>query len=63
MKASLSVFSFVTMTSYPRWHVPISITSAASPSSPVKVMMDREAEVTTVRLPGVSISTVLYVLC
>ena len=53
------------MTSCSRWHVPISITSAASPSSPVKVMMDREAEVTTVRLPGVSISIstvfVLYV--
>ena len=38
-----------------RWHVPISVVSGNN-STPVKVMMDREEDSCTVKLPGVSSS-------
>ena len=34
--------------------MPISVISSAAPDSPLTVMMDREEEVTTVRLAGVT---------
>ena len=45
---------YLILFNHTRWHVPISVISSAAPDSPLTVMMDREEEVTTVRLAGVT---------